>query len=542
MQAAGTVLGEPNLRRLNIAYAVVQLGGWAGFVAISLYAFQQGGAREVGVMTAVRLAPTALASPFAGALADHFKRTHVIATIEALRVGTQLGAAAFIIGGVSPVAVYVAVSIGSLAETALDPARAALLPGLARTPEQLTAANALEATIDGGALTLGPALGGLLLSVATVQAVLVVDGAAAALAAVLALMIAEPEIERRAVRAGEIARESLAGFGVILRDRTLRTVVGVFSVQMLAFGLLLVFIVAVPLQELHLGESSVGWFNAATGVGAIAGGVLTMTLAGGRLAPPLLAGLGLIGLSYVAIAAAAVLPVALAAVVIMNLGGCYVDVSTFTLLQRAVPEELLARAFSVIGTVTFAALLVGGVAAPALISVFGLRWALAITGALILGAVAVAASPLLEIDAEAPVPRERLDLLGAVPLFRMLPVPVLERLASSSRERSAAAGEVIIRQGEPGEAYYVIADGHAQVLVDGAQVAELGPGDAFGEIALLMERPRTASVRAEDDMRLEALDRDVFLEVVGGHEDSRDAANAISRARLMRASPAGPFA
>ncbi len=530
VEAGRTVLAEPNLRRLNFAYASAQLGAWAGFVAISLYAFRHGGAREVGVMTAVRLGPTLLVSPFAGILADRYRRHLVVAGIELVRAGGQLLAAALVIEGAGPGTVFVAIAISAVAQTALDPARAALLPMLARTPAQLTASNALEATVDGAALTLGPALGGVLLGVSSVQVVLAVDGAAAATAAALAFSIAEPSSPRHGVTLGTIARQSLAGFRTIVGDGRLRVVVGVFAAQMLAFGLLLVFIVSVPLQELHQGSSAVGWLNAAAGVGAVAGGILTMTLKGGRLAPPLLTGMGLIALGYAAMAALALLPVALVALVVMNLGACYVDVATFTLLQRAVPEAMLARAFSVIGTIIVASLLLGGLLAPALISALGLRGALAAAAAGVAASVAAAYPSLRAIDAHAPAAVARIELFASLPLFRTLPVAVLERLASSAREQVAAPGEQIIAQGDRGDAYYVISDGEAQVLVDGVEVGRLGPGEAFGEIALLRDVPRQATVRATQPLRLEVLHRDVFMEVVTGNEDSRRAGEALLQA------------
>jgi len=531
VDAARTVLAEPNLRRLNLAYALAQLGAWAGFVAISLYAFRHGGAREVGVMTAARLGPTVLVSPFAGILADRYPRHLVIAGLEVVRAAAQLLAAALIIEHASPAAVFVVIAMSALAQTGLDPARAALVPVLARTSAQLTATNALEATVDGAALTLGPAIGGVLLGVTSVQVVLAVVGAAAAGAAMLAFTIVEPTRPREGVTLGAITRQSLAGFRTIVGDRRLRLVVGLFAAQMLAFGLLLVFIVSVPLLELHKGASALGWLNAAAGVGAIVGGILTMTLKGSRLAPPLVTGMGLIALGYAALASFALLPVALLALAVMNLGACYVDVATFTLLQRAVPEEMLARAFSVIGTVIVASLLVGGVLAPVLISALGLRAALGVTAAAVAGCTAAAYSGLRAIDASAPAAVDRIELFAGLPLFRTLPVTVLERLASSARERRAAAGDEIITQGQPGDAYYVISDGEAEVLVDGVGVAQIGRGDAFGEIALLTDQPRQTTVRATEPLRLEVLDRDVFLEVVGGNEESRRVGDALVRGR-----------
>jgi MFS family permease len=540
LDAARAVLSEPDLRRLNVAYACAQLGGWIWFVAISVYAYRQGGASEVALMTAVRLAPTVIAAPFAGVLADRFERRRVMIAVELIVAVAMSVAGLLVLENWTAAGVYAAVAVASLAETAVDPARAALLPSLTKTPEQLTAANALEATIDGGALTLGPAIGGLLLSASSVQAVLFVSAAAALVAATLVARIGrsagrEPEAGTLA----EVVRTSLAGFATIARDPTLRVVVGVFAAQMLAFGLLLVFIVAIPFEELHTGDSGVGWLNAATGVGAIGGGLMTMTLTGGGLARPLSVGMGMISLGYALVAAFANEAVAVAAMLVMNLGACYVDVATFTLLQRAVPEEVLARAFSVVQTIIVGSMLAGGLIAPALSSLLGLRAALAVTAGGVLACIAGAYPALRRIDAAAPVRREQLDALGRLPVFRRLPAPVLERLADGMAERDAGAGEEIVSQGSPADGYYALAEGSAEVLVDGSRVNTLGPGDGFGEIALLLQTPRTATVRALEATRLWHLERELFLDAVGGHDESRREGVALSQALLARASPAG---
>jgi predicted MFS family arabinose efflux permease len=538
--AARDALSEPNLRRLNLAYAVTQLGSWAAFIAVSVFAFAHGGAREVGVMTAVRLAPTVIAAPFAGLLADRYARRRVIVGIELTRALAQTLAALLVLEHSAPVGVYLAVALASLADTGVDPARAALLPSLARTPQQLTAANALEATVDGAALTLGPAIGALLLSFSSVQVVLFAS-TGAALAAVLLVARIDGEALGHAVVSGfrQSVRQSLAGFGTIARDRTLRVVVGLFAAQMLAFGLLLVFVVAIPLEELHTSASGVGWLNAAAGVGAICGGLLTVTLTGAGLTRPLAIGMCLISLGYALVAAFAVEPIAFAALLTMNLGACYVDVATFTLLQRAVPQDVLARAFSVVQTIIVTALLAGGLIAPALISALGLRGALAVTAAAVLACIGFAYPALRRIDASAGAPLEPLGVLRKLALFRTLPAPVLERLAAGLLEREAARGEEVVTQGRPADGYYVVRAGSAEVLVDGARVATLGPGDGFGEVALLLDSPRTATVRALEHIQLGYLDRELFLATVSGHDESREAGSALAQAALARSSPAG---
>jgi MFS family permease len=489
-------------------------------------------------MTVLRLAPAMLAAPFAGSVADRFPRRHVLIAVDLGRAGALTIAAILVMSGAPPLTVYLAIAVSALAGTGFEPAKAALLPTLARTPEQLTAANALSATIESAALTVGPALGGLLLAIASVQVVLFTLVAASLVSSLLIRRI-QPERERepRGAESGGVLRRSLAGFETIGRDHVLRTVVGLFALQMLAFGVLNVFIVAIAFDELHIGASGVGWLSAAAGVGGILGGLLTVNLAGRRLAGPFGLGMLLLGGAYLLIGAFANEPIALLGLVLMNVGGCYVDISTFTLLQRAVEEAVLARAFSVIGTIIVGALLVGGAIAPALISGVGLSGALAVTGGLVLAGIAAALPALRRIDAAAPSPLDELALLHGLALFDTLPVPVLERLASDLGEQRAGDGQSIITQGEPGEDYYIIREGRVEVLVDGRSVTTLGPGEAFGEIALLLDVPRTATALARGEVRLLRLSRDAFLTAVTGHDETHRAGDALAYGLLARAQP-----
>jgi MFS family permease len=538
-QAARGALAEPDLRRLNLAYLTGQLGGWAYFIAISVYAFDHGGAKQVGLMTVVRLTPAILGAPFAGALADRFPRRHVLIAVDLSRAGAQTVAGLLVIGGAATLTVYIAIAFSSLATTGFEPAKAALLPTLAKTPEQLTASNALGATIESFGLTVGPALGGLVLAVSSVQVVIFTFVGASLVSAFLVWRIKrERPREPGPSEPGGVLRRSLAGFETIGRNHMLRTVVGVFAVQMLAFGLLNVFLVTIALQELHIGDAGAGWLTAALGLGGILGGALTVSLAGRKLAGPLGFGMLLLGGAYLLIGAFSSEPLALLAMLAMSVGGCYVDIATFTLLQRAVDEAVLARAFSVIGTIIVGALLLGGALAPVFISAVGLRGALAMTGGLVLASIAVALPALRRIDAAAPSPIDNLALLRGLPLFSMLSVPVLERVAGDLRERHARQGEAIITQGEAGEGYYILVEGTVEVLVDGLSVTSLGPGEAFGEIALLLDTPRTATVLARGAVRLTSLERDAFLAAIAGQEDACRAGQALAHSLLSRAQPA----
>jgi CRP-like cAMP-binding protein len=123
-------------------------------------------------------------------------------------------------------------------------------------------------------------------------------------------------------------------------------------------------------------------------------------------------------------------------------------------------------------------------------------------------------------------------MLRGEPIFAPLSPPALEQLAASLVPTHAHARSIVIRQGEPGEHFYLVVDGRLAVEVDGRQVRELGPGDSFGEIALLRNVPRTATVRALEDGELLALQRRAFLEAVTGQPASASAAEDVVRRHL----------
>ena len=118
------------------------------------------------------------------------------------------------------------------------------------------------------------------------------------------------------------------------------------------------------------------------------------------------------------------------------------------------------------------------------------------------------------------------DRLIADPLFAPLPAPTIERLARTVEPVVVAAGAVAITEGAIGDRYYLLTDGLANVTIDGANRRQLAPGSSFGEIALLRDVPRTATVTAITDLRLLAVPRNAFLEAVTGHPRSRRAADA----------------
>jgi CRP-like cAMP-binding protein len=142
---------------------------------------------------------------------------------------------------------------------------------------------------------------------------------------------------------------------------------------------------------------------------------------------------------------------------------------------------------------------------------------------------------LRRIDAAAVIAEEPLALLRAIEMFAQLPEPVLERLAAGATALTAAAGQPVVSRGEVGHDFYVLAEGRANVELGGGTNRELRPGDFFGEIALLRDVPRTATVRALEPLRLYAIERDEFIAAVTGHAPTLSAAEGVVGSRL----PAG---
>jgi len=534
------VFDNRDLRRLQLGLAGSVLGQWGYVVALAVYAYDRGGVTLVGVATVARLLPGALFAPLAGALADRHPRRTVLVVGDLARA-ILLGLAAVGAAAGSPAVVLIAVGLASLAATAFHPARAGLQPSLARTPEELTAANVVGSAIDGAGMFLGPALGGLLLA-ATSPAVVFAATVGTLLWSV-ALVSGVPEPPRDHDRAGEApaklhhaVREGLAA---MVGEARVRVLVGLAAAQTLVAGALTVLIVVVALRLLHRGSEWVGYLEASIGVGGLLGVVAAAGLVGRtRLSPGVLTGFVLFGAPLALIGAFDVPAVVLPAMALIGVGNTVFDVALYTLLQRAVPQFVLARVFGILETVILGCIAIGGVLAPVLIDTLGARGALEACG-LFLPVVAIAAARAVQIvDGGAPAPGPALGLLRALPMFAPLPAPVVEALALAARAVNVPAGAEVFAQGDPGDAFYVIAAGALDVTVDGAPVSPLAAGESFGEIALLRDTPRTATITAREPSDLWALARTDFLAAVTGHGAATEAAEHVVASRLARARPA----
>jgi MFS family permease len=546
--AVGSVIANPALRRIELAWALGVAGDAALSVALVVAAFGYGGATAVGIVTAVRMAPSIVGAPLAGLLAGRRPPTSLLFLAHLVRA---TAAAATLIGlaGGQPLVVLAGATLASSAGAFVRPLQIAAMPTMARTPAELVATNVASGVGEGTGAFLGPLVAGIILGlagpvVALLVATILFVVAAAALGGRVASAdaAAEHEADRRgrtaALSLGTVTRELTAGLRALERHRGAGAIMTALGAQVFVRGLMTTLTVVTAIQLVGLGEPGVGTLTAAYGLGTLGGAVLAVRLAGGaRLAPPFAVSLSLWGLPIAVIAAVPHPVVAIGGLVVSGVANGTLDVAAFTLLQRGVPRSDRMAVFGVLEAVASLGVTAGGAVAPILLAAFGDRGALAIAGAILPIAAVALWARVHRVDRDAVLPERQLRLLRGVPLFASLPLTALERLAEAVRPLRQPAGATILREGEPGRDYFLIASGTVDVSVGGRHVSSATVADGFGEISLLRDVPRTATVVARTDVELEVVESEDFLAAVAG-PTSRAAATAVIDEHLARS--AGP--
>lgn len=529
--ALARVFGNPGLRRLELAWLGSSMGHWTYVVALSVYAYDQGGVTAVGVITVLRLLPAAVAAPFLATFADRYRRERVMMVTDLSRAALMIGAALVIAADGPAVAVYAIVIATNVIGITFRPAQAALLPLLAQNPAELAAANVAASTIDAVSTFVGPAIGGVVLAFSSVETVFAINAlwflwSAAVLFGLRAGPAPDPgEPDHKAP--GGFASELTEGLRAVVSDRNVATVSALYAGQAFVAGAMNVLVVVVALRLVDAGAAGVGWLNAALGLGGFVGGFAALVLATrSRLAGDFGVGVVLFGAPFVLIATFVSYPVALVAFAIVGVGNSVADIAALTLFQRIVDDRLLARVLGVLEGILFGAIGIGGLFAPLAIAVLGARGSLLAAGLLLPVLTLLATHRLAAIDRTMSAP-SHLELLRDVTMLGLLPEPVLEFLATTAVPVRVPAGTTVIREGERGDRFYVIANGEVEIAG-----RRFGPGESFGEIALLRDVPRTATVTAETDVELVAIERDAFLGAVTGHEPAHITAHAVAAARL----------
>jgi hypothetical protein len=535
-----------NFRSRELRLAQLAFGaGWgseAAFtIALSIVAFRDGGAARVGLVALLRVLPSAIVGPAAATLADRYRRDVILAWIGISRAVLIGSSGALLAANASPVFVYILAVAATAVLTPFRASHSALLPGLCHDPEELASAMAARGLLDSLSTLMGPL---------AIAALLAVSGPAAAFAAVaaastasaLAMLRLRYDVPPRTggTRAGAgLWTQTAAGIRTIVNTSHVGLLTTMAAAQAFTRGCLNVFTVVVAIELLRIGDSGVGVLNAAVGVGAVAGSLAAATLVGSRrLGGWFALGIAMWGAPLALTGAFPQRAPTLALLAGIGAANAVVDVSFFTLVGRLVDDQLLARVFGVLESIFIVAVGVGSVVTPAAIAAIGTRGALVMLGTICPAIAVLAWGRLWALDRMLAVRSREIQLLREVPMLRVLPAVTIEQLARAVRHTTVAPGECLCQQGEHGDTFYVIESGAAEVLRNGGLIQTFGPGDHFGEIALLRDVPRTATVRARTEMHTTELTRDVFIPLISGYRASAQAAEAEIGERLAEL-PAG---
>jgi MFS family permease len=535
-------IANPAIRRVEAAYTGGIAGDWVLLVALLVVAYEAGGALGVGILGLVRMLPATLTGTFAGVPAARFGSGRVLVAANILRT---IGAVACAVGvwlGAPTALVFVGAAVVASAGVMVRPVQSALLPSLARLPEELVAANVVTSLGEAFGTIIGPLLGGILVASVSQSAAMAIAAVLFVLATISVAGLDASEDRGAPVRPDQAAikRPSMVG--------TFRTVAGRpgpalvivdFLMQSLVRGMLIALIVVASLELLDLGDAGIGWLNAAIGLGGLIGAVGAASLGGHvRLSRVFALSLALWGLPIAVMGAWPVALVAIGAMIVTGLSNASLDIAGFTILQRSFPPRERLAAFGLLEGVAGLAVALGGIVASLLLDRVGIRGTLALTGAL-LPIMAVATWPWISrLESESLVPEDRLELLRRVPLFAPLNLSTIERLAASMVPLEVTTGEVLMREGDAGDRYLVIETGSVDVSATGRHLRTCGPSDGIGEIALLRDVPRTATVVATEPTRVLALDALSFRAAIAGPA-AWAAAEATIADRLAASAPSG---
>jgi len=519
-----------SLRRLCLAVAGFRLAEIAVWIAITAYAYAAGGVGEASAVTIAQLVPATLFALAVGSLIRRHGPARILRYGLAVQSVSMLLTAVFLHAGVNPLA-FAGAIVAASAVTTTRPAQSVLTPTLVDGPDQLTAANVLTGLLLGASVLAGPAVAAILMTWVGTWAVLAVMAVVVAVAAATVWRLPEAQ-----VASAEDPQSVVAGIRATAREPGPRVMVLALSAHYVVVGAYDVVSVVIAVEILGKSESFTGFLTTATGVGSVIAGTCALAVIGRRWISPWILVSGVFSGAALVLVSVVGARVAASMLVLAAFGAATAmyELTALMLLQRVSRLDLLGHVFALVEALQMAMLAVGAAIVPLAVALFGSAWAPAAIGALFALLVATFAVGVVRIDRDARVPITEMATLRATPLFGALPGPALETVARESRRIAVPAGDAVVVQGETGSEYYAIISGRLSVSIDGATVAELERGDGFGEIALLRDVPRSATVRALDESVLLAVDREPFLTAVTGHAVTSDRASSIAARHLDR--------
>jgi hypothetical protein len=530
-------LRSPDVRRIELGWGFSVVGESASTVALVVFAYAEGGAALIAVYGLFRmLAGVTVALAIAG-IGDRIRSEVLLRGATALKaILLTLATVTAAVDGPALGVVGLAAASSGL-EGAYRPLQAATLPWLVRTPAELTAANVVASMMESTGALIGPVLAGVLLALADPTASIALAAAFFGFAW-LSLLRLTVESHRPASKSTRVLHDMVTGVKAFVQLAPPGGVAILVVAQTFVRGAVTVLIAVLAVDVLVLGEQAVGWLNAALGAGGLVGGVVAAaTIRVTRLGRSFIAGVLLWGLPLVLLSLVMEPAVAYLAFIAIGIGNAVEDVGAFTLLTRLLSPRMTARVLGVLELAALGGIGLGSVAAPSLLDAFDMRGTLALLGLGLTGLTIALARRFARIDRTMPQPGQEVDLLRGLPMFAPLPLAVIELLSTELRPHRFSPGTAVMREGDPGEEFHVIASGSASVTVRNSPRPPLGPGDCFGEIALLRDVPRTATIIAAEELHTLALRREEFLAAIAASARSGVAAESLATRRLSQDPP-----
>jgi len=528
------VLRLPDVRRIELGWGASVIGELAGQVTVVVYAFDEGGAVLVAAYVASRTLVSMVVTLGIAGASGRIQPGLLLRRVTGLRAALLAFAALTAALHGTPFGVITLAAASSSLAGTYRPLQVAILPWLVRTPAELTSANAIAAILENSGALAGPLLAGGLLVVAAVPLPMALAAAFLGLAALSLRGLTVPDAPRSASKGVvRVARDAADGLTELARVAPPGGAAILVFAQTFVRGALVVVIPVLAVKTLLLDQSAVGWLTAAIGAGGLAGGAAAAAFVHvTRLGRAFVTGLLLWGLPLAWLALTPSEAVAYLAFVVVGIGNAVEDVGLFTLVARSASPRSGGRVLGATEFMAQAGLGAGAVAAPLLLHAFNVRGTLALMGG---GLTTLAVAHLrrfMRLDAAMPAPGQEVELLRRLAMFEPLPLAVIELLATDLEPHEFPAGTPAVREGEAGELFHLIVAGSATVSVQGKPRASLGPGDCFGEIALLRDIPRMATVVADEPLRTVTLQREAFLVAIMSNSMSSVAADALVDQRL----------
>lgn len=526
-----SLAGNKALVRVLAGYGLFVLIEYSLWIAMLVYAYGRGGATVAGLVAVAQMVPAAIVAPVVAPIADRRSPVVLLAGGYLVQAAAMAATTAVVMVG-APLAAYAAAVVAATAMTTTRPAQAALIPSVAATPDQLTAANVVVGWLEAAGIAAAGLLVGVLISVAGVGSVFAVCAGLAVAAALLVARLHVAPLTSEQDRAPPVLAGIAEGLRLAVRRPQLRLMLALLTAEAVVLGALDLLIVIVAINVLGRPEAWAGYLNFASGAGAMLAATVSAVLVGRRLGAPILGAALVFSGALAALALGLGVPGTVALLALAGASATLLEIATRTLLQRSVPPRLIGRIFGLQEGFMMAGYAIGALLVPLLVVLGGSRLALLGVAALLPLAAAAGGRALFGLDAETPVPVVEIALLRSLPLFAELPAPAIEGLAAALTPIHLAPGAVLIREGDQGDAYYAIAAGELDVLHDGHFLCQCGRGEGVGEIALLRDIPRTATVIAHSAATVYELSRDLFLTEVLRHAPTQRQADRIASTRL----------